>query len=99
MRHAFLNVLVALAAVPTVLAAQVRTDEWMKKPVDEKTFQTFRTFFVYDKKQPFETKVLDTATTDGVFVEHLTFQSTPGSKIYAKLYEPTTSREIGRAHV
>src|SRR5947207_992304 len=85
------SVLLALPlAVP--LAAQERSDEWLKKPVDDKTFETFRTFFTYDKQLPLQTRVLDTSVTDGVYVEHLTFQSTAGTKVFARLYESAATR-------
>ena len=84
--------LLAVLMAVSPLAAQDRSDEWLKKPVDDKTFETFRTFFVYDRRLPFETRLLDTAQADGIVVEHLTFQSTPGTRVFAKLYEPVAAR-------
>ena len=87
-----LSASVAQAQSAPVPQAPDRTDEWMKKPVDAATFATFRTFFTYDKKLPFDARTLDTAIADGVFVEHLSFESTPGNKVFAKLYEPVSER-------
>jgi dienelactone hydrolase len=85
---------VALLAITSVAQAQSgdRTDEWMKKPVNAQTFETFRSFFTYDKKLSFDTRTLDTAVADGISVEHLSFESTPGSRVFAKLYEPVSER-------
>jgi dienelactone hydrolase len=83
---------VASALAGSSSPAQSRTDQWLKKPVDDKTFETFRTFFGYDRRLAFDAKVLDTTQADGIVVEHLTFQSTPGMKVFAKLYEPTSIR-------
>lgn len=76
----------------SVLAAQDRSDEWLKKPVDARTFETYRTFFAYDKRLAFDTKTLDTTHVAGVDEEHLSFESTPGSRVFARLYEPTGTR-------
>lgn len=83
---------VAQAQGAPVAQAQARTDKWMKKPVNAETFATFRTFFTYDKKLPFDTKTLDTTAADGISIEHLSIESTPGNKIFAKLYEPASQR-------
>lgn len=83
---------IALLLFTSVSGAQDRTDEWMKKPVNNATFETFRTFFTYDKKIGFDTRVLDTNVVDGIAVERLSFVSTPGSTVFAKLYEPASER-------
>lgn len=81
-----------LVCVPIAARSQARADEWLKKPVNASTFETFRTFFSYDKKVPFETRTLDTTTVDGVAMEHLSFESTPGSRVFANVYEPASQR-------
>ena len=59
------------AIILTVTAAgtggQVRTegDEWLKKPVDDRTFRTFLGFFAYDQKQPLDARVTATKDVDG----------------------------------
>jgi dienelactone hydrolase len=83
---------VAFLFSASVVQAQDRTDEWLKKPVNASTFATFRTFFTYDKKLAFDTRTLDTAIADGISVERVSFESTPGNRIVAKLYEPASER-------
>src|SRR5262245_52377421 len=95
-------VIAAIIALGSRLGAQVtpqggerapeRTDEWLKKPVDGKTFETFRTFFAYDSRLPLDTRVLDTTAADGIVVEHLSFESTPGVRVFALLYESAPLR-------
>ena len=80
--------LLSLATFAPSLPSQERVDEWMKKPVDDATFEVFRTFFTYDKHTPFDTRVLDSTIADGVSYTHLTFESTPGARVFADLYEP-----------
>jgi dienelactone hydrolase len=90
------SVILAILVCSSAVGAQSttdRSDEWLKKPVDAKTFETFRTFFTYDKRLPFDAKTLDTALVDGIFIEHLTFESTPGNRVYARLYEPASQRQ------
>lgn len=86
------RVMVASVILCASLNAQERSDQWLKKPVDAATFATFRTFFGYDKKVPFDTRALDTVVADGIAVEHLSFESTPGSRVFARLYEPASER-------
>ncbi len=92
MRKSIVLGLMAFAPVLVTLDAQDRADEWLKKPVDARIFETYRTFFTYDKKLPFDTKTLDTTVVDGISMEHLTFESTPGNKVYANLFEPVSMR-------
>lgn len=61
-------------------------DAWLSRPVDDQTFQTYLDFFAYDKKLPFDPRVLDTEEKEGVKREHLSFQSTRGVRVYAHLY-------------
>lgn len=82
----------AMLAAHEAAYAQDRSDEWLRRPVDDRTFHTFRTFFTYDRNVPFEATTLDTAVVDGVFVEHLSFTSTPGQRVFAHLHEPATLR-------
>ena len=59
MRTASLGVSCLLAGV-AVLGAQARPegDEWLKKPVDDRTFRTFLGFFAYDQKQALDLRNL-----------------------------------------
>jgi pimeloyl-ACP methyl ester carboxylesterase len=81
-----------VTCAPMVAQSQARTDEWMKKPVNSATFETYRTFFAYDKRVPFAAQTIDTTVVDGVFIEQLSFESTPGSRVFADLYEPAAQR-------
>ena len=88
-----LTSLAMLLALPLVaLGAQDRSDQWLRKPVDARTFESYRTFFQYDTRRPFDTRSIETTKGDGVDVEHLSFESTPGSRVFARLYEPAGTR-------
>jgi dipeptidyl aminopeptidase/acylaminoacyl peptidase len=89
LRRAALLILAAGAAMtPGVPADAPAADAWLARPVDDQTFQTYLDFFAYDKKLPFDLRVLDTEVKDGVKGEHLSFQSTRGVRVFANLYIP-----------
>ncbi len=75
-------------AVLTPGVAQERwpSDEWLTRPVNNATFETYRQFFTYDRSVPLDTRVLDTTQADGVRRQHLSFQSTPGERVFAYYY-------------
>ena len=81
----------AATAAPTTAQSQAAADAWLAKPVDDQTFQTYLEFFTYDKKLPFDLRVMDTEEKDGVKREHLSFQSTRGVRVFAHLYRPAAS--------
>jgi dienelactone hydrolase len=78
---------IAALAVATAAAAQDRpTDQWLTHPVDDRTFQAYLEFFAYDESLPFNTEVFAVIEGEGLFAEHLSFQSTPGVTVTAWLY-------------
>ncbi len=86
-------VMSALAIASLVLsnsvgARQPLADEWLAKPVDERTFKTYLDFFTYDRRAPFDLRVIGTDEQEGIKREHLSFQSTPGERVFAHLYSP-----------
>jgi dienelactone hydrolase len=83
------------AASPVPPEAPAAADAWLTRPVDDQTFQAYLDFFAYDKKLPFDLRIIDTEEEDGVKREHLSFQSTRGVRVYANFYRAagTTSRE------
>ncbi|HKF41674.1 MAG TPA: dienelactone hydrolase family protein [Thermoanaerobaculia bacterium] len=83
----FLAAVTALPATPEAPAA----DTWLSRPVDDATFQTYLEFFAYDKKLPFDLRVLGAEEKDGVKREHLSFQSTRDSRVFANLYRTAGS--------
>jgi dipeptidyl aminopeptidase/acylaminoacyl peptidase len=97
LRRVILLLLVAGAAMvpPATAEAQAAADPWLARPVDDQTFQTYLDFFAYDKKLPFDLRVIDTEEKDGVKREHLSFQSTRGVRVFANFYRPvgTASRQ------
>lgn len=73
-------------------AAQPKlADEWLARPVDDRTFKTYLDFFAYDRHVPFELKVVDTSERQGISKERLSFQSTPGVRVSANLYQSISS--------
>ena len=74
--------------VAGVSAQERPTDPWLTKPVDDQTFAAYLQFFAYDASLPFDATVLDSSEDEGIQVEHLRFQSTPGVQVFARLYRP-----------
>ena len=74
-------------AVPVAAIAQARPegDEWLKRPVDDRTFRTYLSFFAYDHQQPLDLKVSATQDIDGVKTEALSFLSGPGARVTARI--------------
>jgi dienelactone hydrolase len=81
------SVLVVTASL-TAFAQQPLADEWLGKPVDDRTFKTFLDHFSYDRALPFETRSIGTGEQEGIKSEHFWFQSTPGVRVAARLYQP-----------
>lgn len=85
---------IAVAGVLWSLAAQSPApsvpdgDAWLTKPVDDRTFATYLDFFQYTKSLPFETIVGSADTVEGLPQERLSFQSTPGARVTAVLFQP-----------
>ena len=86
-------VLVAIAAVSLVstLADERPTDEWLTQPVDDATFRTYLDFFAYDSGVAFDLKRSDVEESQGLRIEDLSFQSTPGVRVTAKVFRLTKS--------
>jgi acetyl esterase/lipase len=80
--------LVLWLAIPAAAAsAQARPegDEWLKKPVDDRTFRTFLSFFAYDHQQPLDLKVASTQDVDGIKAEAVSYLSGPGARVTARI--------------
>ncbi|HKA37025.1 MAG TPA: alpha/beta fold hydrolase [Thermoanaerobaculia bacterium] len=78
----------ASAAPPEAAAA---ADPWLARPVDDQNFQTYLEFFAYDRKVPFDSRVIGNEEKDGVKREHLSFQSTRDARFFANLYRAAGS--------
>jgi hypothetical protein len=77
-----------LAALVAPSRAQPKlADEWLGKPVDDRTFKTFLDFFAYDRQVPFDLRVIDTHEDEGIRKEHLSWQSTPGVRVFANFLQ------------
>ena len=89
MRRVVLLFLLIGIAMGQSTSAQEQTaaDQWLTRPVDNKTFDTFLSFFTYDKHLPFELKRIDVVEQEGIRKEHLSFQSTANVRVYANLYQ------------
>ena len=81
--------LTAAAGMGVSLSAQARpdrSDEWLRRPVDDKTFRTYLSFFTYEATLPFETQMLESDELEGIRREHLSFQTTPGLRAFGRIY-------------
>jgi dienelactone hydrolase len=58
-------------------------DQWLTKPVDDRTFNTYLDFFTYDRQLPLDLKVAKVDDDQGLRRERLSFQSTPGVRVTA----------------
>jgi len=74
------------AASPASAFAQERSDEWLRRPVDDRTFRTYLSFFTYEATLPFKTQALEGDELEGIRREHLSFQTTPGLRAFARIY-------------
>ena len=63
--------------------------KWLEKPVDDQTFKTYLDFFTYDQRLPFKLQSIEVKEHEGIRKEHLSFQSTPGVRVFANLCSPT----------
>ena len=71
-----------------IVASSGRGDEWLERPVDDKTFEAYLEFFAIDEDLPFETESHGVQETEGILREHVSFQSTPGERVTAFYYQP-----------
>jgi dienelactone hydrolase len=88
-------VVTALLTSGVFVQADERTDPWMTGPVDDATFRTFLDFFAYDSGVPFELKRSGVDESHGLRIESVTFQSTPGVQVYAKVFRMAKSTDRG----
>lgn len=96
MRSALAVACLAGLLVEGSAAAQASTgDEWLSRPVDDRTFRTFLDFFSYSRDLAFDTRAAANEEIDGIRVERLSFQSTPGQRVTALLYQPPTPEGRG----
>lgn len=86
-------VLILFASIVSPAAAQQKPgDAWLSRPVDDRTFKSYRDFFSYERGLPFATKLGKREQDQGVRREWLSFQSTRGVRVSAILTE-----QAGRA--
>jgi pimeloyl-ACP methyl ester carboxylesterase len=62
-------------------------DQWLAKPVDDKTFNAYLEFFTYDRQVSLDLKVSKVEEDNGLRRERLSFQSTPGVRVTGVLYQ------------
>jgi len=86
--HTQLSWTMLLAVSASTAWAQVRPegDEWLRQPVDDRTFQTFLPFFEYDARRPLAVQVLREEDSNGIKVEVLSYESSAGVRVTARLY-------------
>jgi dipeptidyl aminopeptidase/acylaminoacyl peptidase len=71
-------------------------DQWLTRPVDDRTFRTYLEFFTYDRRLPLEVRVTASEQEeDGIQRERLSFQSTAGVRVTAVYYRlPAAAAKI-----
>ena len=80
---------VVLVVVSLGVAAQSKkpADQWLGRPVDERTFKSYLDFFAYEKQLPFDIRVTKTEDDQGLRREWFSFESTRGTRVTAILTE------------
>jgi pimeloyl-ACP methyl ester carboxylesterase len=66
-------------------------DQWLTRPVDDKTFNTYLEFFTYDRQLPLDVKIAKVEEDQGLRRERLSFQSTPGVRVTGILFQGPSS--------
>ncbi|MGH9533009.1 MAG: alpha/beta hydrolase [Terriglobales bacterium] len=69
------------------------TDPWLARPVDHRAFQSSLDSFRYDQRLPFDLRLLDVEEQGGIRREHLSFESTPGARVFANYYRAAVVQE------
>lgn len=88
--------IILFTIVETAFAQAPGKDEWLVKPVNEKTYSTYLDFFSYDRGLAFDAQTLAAKDSEGIHLEHLSFQSTSGDRITANLFTSidSTKKEV-----
>jgi dienelactone hydrolase len=82
-------VTVLLCGVAPAASPQLNPgDEWLAKPVDDRTFKSFLDLFTYDRKLPLDLRAIGNDEQGGIRREHVSYQSTPGIRVFGHLYHP-----------
>jgi len=84
-----ISVFALLVSVERSLPQQEGMDPWLQRPVDDATYRTYLDFFAYSKQIGIDLRVSGAADKEGLRTERLSFQSTPGIRVYAALYQPS----------
>jgi dienelactone hydrolase len=89
--------LVFACSTATSLVAQTQrpTDQWVTKPVDDRTFATYLEFFTYDSTVPFDVRITSSEVLDGLLEERLSFTSNPGMRVTARTYRTSAGTTRG----
>jgi dienelactone hydrolase len=66
-------------------------DQWLAKPVDDRTFNAYLEFFTYDRRLPLDVKFSKVEEDQGVRRERLSFQSTPGVRVTGLLFNASSA--------
>jgi dienelactone hydrolase len=82
-----LSMVFVLGSAPQTPPSVPAGDQWLTRPVDDRTFNTYLDFFNYDRNLAFEVKVANTSEDQGLRQERLSFQSTPGVRVTALLFQ------------
>lgn len=88
MKRSLMVVLIFATCVAAAAAdPQKPADQWLAKPVDEKTFKSYLDFFAYERQAPFATRITKSEDHQGLRREWLSFESTRGQRVTAIMTE------------
>lgn len=98
-RVSVIAVFYALAVGVAPVGAQWASDQWLETPVNDETFANYLGFFTYDAELPLQVEVLETERVEGIHVERIRFESTPGIQVFAEYFRAEGPVREGRPHV
>ncbi len=96
LRYVALTILVVVSTGSAWAQHERARDQWLSQPVDDQAFEAYLGFFTYDSALPFDVEVLDRDEQEGIVKEHLTFQSTPGERVFANYYEVVAPGSVSK---
>ena len=89
----WLAAIVFMTTAASLAADERPTDQWLTRPVDDATFRSYLDFFKYDPDVPFELDRAGVEEQQGLRIEKVSFQSTPGVRVEAKVLRLTKSTD------
>lgn len=89
MHHHLLRSMLPLLLASTLGAQSWASDEWLRRPVDDASFEAFRSFLRYDAAQPFDVRRRAEPSSDGMVRERVSFRTAGDGRVAARITRST----------